>query len=453
VLGLLCASIPTGVPRAAAAGPTAPNIVLILTDDQRWDTLWSMPNVQQELVANGVTFANGYVVNPVCCPSRATILTGEYSHTTGVYTNVPGKPYGGFPAFHDGSTIATWLHDDGYRTGLFGKYLNGYSGTYVPPGWDRWFTTYNHGGYYGYTATDDGAVERFGNLPEDYGTTVLDDRATAFIHDTPSGQPLFLFLAPHAPHDPATPAPGDETAFSELAPWRPPSYDEADVSDKPAYIRSVPPLSADRQAAIDAFRRNQYRSLLAVDRAVGDVVTALRDTGRLQDTLLVFTSDNGMLWGEHRETGKSSPYEESVRVPFVVRWDAAGILARTDRHLVLNLDLAPTFAAAAGVDAPGAEGVSLVQLLADPSLAWRHDFLIEHLDVDGRGAPTFCAVHTRRSVYVAYGTGGKELYDLRNDPYELTNVVRDDTYRPLRRRLLGRLRELCQPPPPGYVVP
>jgi N-acetylglucosamine-6-sulfatase len=435
--------------QTAPAAP--PNIVLIVTDDQRADTLRYMPIVRRQLGAHGVTFEHGHVVNPVCCPSRATMLTGLYSHSTGVYTNHSREPYGGFPAFSDTSTVSTWLDEAGYRTALIGKYLNGYDSSYVPPGWDRWFVTYGEGGYYDYDANSDGRLLEFGDDREDYGTTVLSDQGVRFIRSTPAADPLFLFFAPHAPHEPAVAAPGDRDAFGSLSPWRPESYDEEHVGDKPRWLRSVGRLSSRKQSEIDAFRERQIRSLVGVDRAVGRLVDTLRDEGRLRDTLIVFTSDNGMLWGEHRLFGKSVPYEEATRVPYVVRYDRAIERARVDRrHLVLNLDLAPTFAALAEIEAPGAEGRSFAPILGDPRSGWRSTFLIEHLSLNGNGAPTFCAAHTRTMLLIAYGTGERELYDLRRDPLQLRNRAGDSVYADEERALMVELRELCQPEPPGY---
>jgi len=453
-IATLVAAAPTAKPQsvgaAAAASATQPDIVLILTDDQRYDTLWAMPTVQSELVAKGIEFSNGYVSNPLCCPSRTTILTGRYSHSTLVYTNKPGQPYGGFPAFHDRWTIATALHGTGYRTAMFGKYLNGYRTSYVPPGWDRWFATWDQGGFYRYSANSDGALSRFGSNPADYGTDVLAQRATGFIRSTDPGRSLFLYFAPHAPHEPATPAPEDEAKFSTLEPWRPAGYDEADVSDKPEYIQAEEPLSGAMSAKIDQFRLDQYRSLLAVDRAVSDIIDALAETGRLSNTMIVFMSDNGMLWGEHRWNKKVVPYEESVRVPFVVRADSLLAAPRRDEHLVLNVDLAPTFAQLAGIAAPGMEGRSLLSLIASPTASWRSDFLLEHLKMDPGGVPTYCGVHSSRYVYVDYTTGEEELYDLVRDPNQLTNSANDPAYRDERRALRDRLVQLCHPRPPGF---
>jgi len=447
-----CARAPVDSAPAGAAAPTAdapPNIVLILTDDQRWDTLWAMPIVREQLAARGITFANGYVSNPLCCPSRASILTGQYSHSTGVYTNHGQQPFGGFNAFDDRSTVATWLSDAGYRTALFGKYLNGYAGSYVPPGWDRWFATYRNGGFYDYLATDDYVMKTYGSDRADYGTTVLARNAVGFIESTPADTPLFVYFAPHAPHEPATAAPGDRDAFADLSPWRPPSYDETDVSDKPGYILNRAPLGSAASARIDEFRRDQYRSLLAVDRAVGDIVDALGQTGRLANTLIVFTADNGMSWGEHRWQGKLVPYEESIRVPFVVRFDAMIRAPRTDERLVLNIDLAPTIADLASVRAPGAEGTSLVPIFGSAGGAWRTDFLLEHMEKSVGGVPTYCGIHSGDHVFVHYSTGEEELYDLERDPAQLMNLVGLERYAEIRRELVRRLRELCDPAPAG----
>jgi N-acetylglucosamine-6-sulfatase len=445
-------------PRAAEARDRRPSIVFIVTDDQRWDTLWAMPHVRDRIVDEGVTFSNAFVVNPLCCPSRASILTGQYSHSTRVYTNKGRSRFGGFAAFDDRSTIATWLDRAGYRTGLFGKYINGYPGGYVPPGWDRWFATYDNKGYYDYLATEDGIEVGFGSSPEDYGTTVIGARAADFIRSADPNEPVFVYVAPHAPHSPAIPGPGDEFAFSTLGPWRPPAHNERNVRDKPRYIRDRPALDGAEQAEIDVFRLDQYRSLAAADRAVGEVMDALEETGRLHDTLVVFTSDNGLLWGEHRWRKKSVPYEESIRVPLVVRYDAMVRRAVTDSNLVTNIDLAPTAAHLAGVDAPKADGESLLGLLRGDG-SWRSEFLIEHMsNENGSGPPTYGGVRTRSAVYVYYATGEEELYDLRADPDQLSNLAPaagggGRAGRSTLRSMRTLLSELCVPEPPGLSLP
>jgi arylsulfatase A-like enzyme len=438
------------IPQGSRTSP--PNIVLILTDDQRADTLRYMPIVQRLLVQTGVRFDNGYVANPLCCPSRASILTGTYSHTNGVYSN--HGPHGGFAAFHDATTIATVLQAAGYRTGQFGKYFNGYRDTtYVPPGWDRWFATYDRdSGYYGYTAVSDGDEVQYGSDPADYGQTILRREAVSFIEDTDASKPLFMYWATHAPHAPAIPERQDRKAFASIERWRSPSYDEADVSDKPSHVQARPPIDPATAREIDRFRLDQIRSLQSVDRSVGAIVKALRESGRLENTIIVFMSDNGMLWGEHRLHGKSEIYEEAIAVPFVVRYDAMIGRAHTDEHLVLNIDLAPTFADAAGVELPNADGRSLLPLLDSSDAGWRESFLVEHLRAgdNTRYAPTFCAVHTDRYVLVRYATGEEEMYDLAHDPDQLENVAGSARYDELRGSLRGRLRVLCDPLPPGF---
>ena len=424
-----------------------PSILLIVTDDQRWDTLWSMPEVQRSLVDRGVDFSESFTTSSLCCPSRASILTGEYPHTTGVYRQA--LPHGGFKSFRDTTTIATQLHDAGYHTGFFGKYLDSYQHDaltgYVPPGWDRW-VAFVHSQFFDYGLTVDGAVRRRGVEPNDYSTDVLANHTEGFIRGTEG--PVFALFAPAAPHAPAIPAPADEGGFNDLPAWRPPSFDEGDRSDKPKHIQALHPVGPERTASLEVLRRNQYRSLQAVDRAVARLLVALQDTGRLDNALVIFTSDNGLLWGEHRWLKKEVPYEEAIRVPLVVRADAiVGEGARTDGHLVANIDLAPTIADVAGVDLPGAEGKSLVPLLTGTAETWRRALLIEHL----RGAnpiPTYCAVRTERYLFATYDTGERELYDLHADPFELQNL--SGTEPGVEGRLDKTLRSLCDPPPPGF---
>jgi len=439
-----------------------PNIVLVLTDDQRYDDLGNMPNVQSELADKGVTFDRAFVSNPLCCPSRASILTGDYSHTTMVYGNIP--PYGGFQTFtqlgDDASTIATWLHTDGanYRTALMGKYLNGYStddAAYVPPGWNRWVAWApaaaggeGKGGYFNYPVSLDGRVRNYGSAPADYSTDVYAGFAKTFIRRTAPGRPLFLYFATRAPHGPSTPAPRYQDACAGLTIPPYPDRSETDVSDKPAYIQ------AQRlRTGGDIVYQKHCQSLLAVDDAVKTIVDQLRASGRLADTMIVFMSDNGILLGEHHWFGKKVPYEESIRVPMIVRYDpVTGGAPATDSHLVLNVDLAPTFAEVAHVSAPGAEGTSLLPLLDGSSTSWRSDFLIEHRDPSNHvEVPAYCGVRNEHDVYVEYDTGEEELYDLDTDPYELDNLAGDPSYAALQASLHQRMLELCSPPPPGFT--
>ncbi|MEX0832538.1 MAG: sulfatase [Actinomycetota bacterium] len=448
-LGVLVAAAP--VPRHdVAAAPASPNIVLILSDDQRWDTMSAMPETSGLIGAHGVTFSNAFVVNPLCCPSRASILTGLHSHSTGVYLN--GGPDEGFNAFDPSSTIATWLDGEGYRTALIGKYLNLYPANGgIPPGWDRWVALLGTGGYYDYKANVNGTIQSFGSDPSDYSTDMLAEEAVDFIRSTPADDPLFLEFAPFAPHGVATPADRHERRFRHLAPWRPRNFNEEDTTDKPRYIRALNPAAVNH---VDRFRRRQLQTLLAVDEAVGDIVETLEDEGRLDDTMIVYASDNGHLWGEHKWIGKLVPYEESIRVPMMVRYDPLTANPRTARQLVLNIDLAPTFADLAGAEAPAAEGESLMPLLEGGGAGWRGDFLIEHLWEDQpRAVPTYCALRTRRFIYVKYAGAKEELYNLKNDPFQLRNGINELKYQDELAHFKARLAELCSPPPPGLSLP
>jgi arylsulfatase A-like enzyme len=423
------------------AAAQQPNIVLILTDDQRWDTVSYMPTVQSKLVEKGVTFANGFVTTPLCCPSRASILTGAYSHRTRVYRN--GDLLGGFASFRDESTIATWLDAAGYDTALIGKYLNGYPGSYVPPGWDRWVAL-RPPGYYRYGFDIDGENFPRANRAA-YSTDFLARKAVSFI--SAATGPFFLYFAPYGPHPPATPAVRHSSAFADLPRWRPPSYNERDVADKPRWVRAVPRWDAARRQSVDTLRRKQLQSLLAVDEAVGSILRALANRRELGDTLIVFVSDNGFFWGEHRLRAKWYPYEESVRVPFVVRYDALISSPRTETRAAVGIDLAPTFAEVAGIAAPGSEGRSLVPILAADDVAWRPSFLVETLN---KYPPTYCALRSPRYSFITYRTGVREIYDLAVDRFQLRNIAATASGRTIVKLFVPRLARLCNPPPPGF---
>lgn len=431
----------------AAAAHGQPNVVLIVTDDQRWETLEHMPTVQTRLAGRGVTFSNAFAVNPLCCPSRASILTGTYSHTSGVWSN--SGPTGGIDVFDDSWTLPVWLDQAGYQTMLVGKYIQGYRPnkvpfTMVPPGWNRWRAFYGGLGYYSYRLTDGQALQEYGTDPEDYSTDVLAAAARQFIRNTRS--PFFLYFAPFAPHQSARfsvdPAPRHVDALAGVAYSPRPTVNEANVADKPPWIRRRSTYS---RARLTELREEQLESLLAVDEAVAGILDALADTGELADTLIVLTSDNGYSWGEHRWAGKRLPYEESIRVPLVVRYDRLGIPARIEPRPALNVDLAPTIAAAAGLAVPGRDGRSLLPLLADPEARWRNRVLIEYHDPPF--FPSYCGYRTNRWKYVQYRTGREELYDLATDPFEAVNVVTRARHVPRIMGFRTRLRASeCRPP-------
>jgi arylsulfatase A-like enzyme len=431
---------------APAPGPLPPNFIMIVTDDQRWDTLDAMPHLRSLLGEHGVTFTNAFATTPLCCPSRASILTGRYARHTGVYDNV--EPNGGALVFDDASTIATWLDGVGYETALVGKYLNGarrLDRCYIPPGWDEWNAILEgpSAHYYNVTLNENGRLVRYGRDPSDYQTDVLFDRAVELIEGARS--PFFLYLAPSAPHLPAISAPQDAGSYADVPPWRPASYGEPDRTDKPWHglIDMLTSTDADQ---IDADRQHMLESLRSLDRAIGRLVLTLESEGELDRTVFVFTSDNGFLWGEHGLVSKVWPYEESIRVPLVIRapWTTE---PRIDDHLVLNVDLASTLAELAGAT-PGLpqDGRSLVPLLRDEPTEWRRDYVVEWLGRDltstRRGPPPYSALRSERFLYVEYANGWVELYDLADDPLQLENIAADPRSRRRVERLHDRLAEL-----------
>ena len=429
-------NVTTSVPVNVIVNNSTPvrpyDVVLVVTDDQRWDTMQYMPLISAHLSGATIQFDNAFASTPLCCPSRASILSGLYSHNTGVIQNY--APNGGASLFKDASTLVTWLQQVGYRTGIFGKYMNEYYrlSPYVPPGWDEWhvFVSNVSGSdsdlYHNYLLNDNGVVSTYGSTPQDYSTDVLTAKAVQYIQAAPAGQPLFLYFVPYAPHDPFTPAASDVGTFSSLPPWRPPSYNEADVSDKPSWVQQLPLLSPSQSAASDAIHQSQVESLQAVDRGVDAILSALASAGRLANTIVIFTSDHGMSWGEHRWLDdKTCVYEECLRPPLWVRVPAA--VSRNEPRLALNVDLAPSIAEWAGFVPPSSvNGLSFAGLIGNTSLPWREEVLIEHLG--GASDRSYHAVRTTQYVYVEYVNGEREFYDLASDPYQLTNVVNNPAY-------------------------
>jgi N-acetylglucosamine-6-sulfatase len=419
-----------------------PNIVLILTDDLNLTQYLDpprFPKVNSLLVDEGTTFSNYFVTDSLCCPSRSSILRGQYVHNHDVRSNRP--PLGGFEKFHgngdETSTIATWLHDAGYRTGLLGKYLNGYpSGvdpTFVPPGWDVWASPVG-GGYSGFNqrVNENGTLVRYGAAPQDYMTDVLARKSGEFIQQS-GDKPFFLYVAPFVPHSPATPAPRHAEAFPGVQAPRTPSFNQPDVSAEPQWLQGRPLLDDQQIASIDALYRKQLQSLLAVDDLIEHVVDTLRQTGQLDNTYIALSSDNGFHLGQHRlPQGKITAFDEDIRVPLVVRGPGVPAGKKVD-DFAANVDLAPTFAKLGRAKAPGfVDGRSLEPALRGKSgNGGRDGVLVEHFAPGGgqrrgrRGGapPTYAAVRTDRYTYVDYDTGERQLYDLRADPDQLRNIV------------------------------
>jgi N-acetylglucosamine-6-sulfatase len=353
-----------------------PNVVVVMTDDQTAAQMRALPRTRRLIGRTGVDFKNFYVTDPLCCPSRATFLTGEYAHNTGVISDEGADA---LPALRESDTLGPWLQDAGYRTAFVGKYLNGYGledPEQVPPGWTEWhaLTDPTSQSYFDYEINDNGAIHHYGTAPDDYKTRVIGHLAVdAIRHGARGDRPLFMYVGFNAPHAPSTPAPRDAGSYAGAPPPQTPAFNEADVSDKPSFIRNRPRLSSSAIARITSRNEKALESLSEVDRQVEKIVTALRDKGELGDTYLMFTSDNGYLDGEHRiEFGKLLAYDPSSRVPLLIRGPAIPNHANSDA-LVGNIDLAPTIAALANAK-PSAEidGRSLIlrlPLRGDPHRA------------------------------------------------------------------------------------
>jgi arylsulfatase A-like enzyme len=490
-----------------------PNLVVIMADDLSSDVVntllaggW-LPNLAG-LANQGVTFQNSFVTTPLCGPSRATFLTGLYAHNHGVYSNIspnPRIPAIGWPGWlpapgyvsQSERTLATWLQTAGYYTGHVGKFVNGYGAvapagvsdpkTYVPPGWNDWQGLIDPSTYsvYNYQLNDNGALLTYGSAESDYQTDVLAARAVAFVQEASAlGGPFFLNIATLAPHievtDPAELLIGNDPSEAFLLDIRPaprhahlsdgnpangelpglptsPSFNEADVSDKPSCPAPTPPVgivmnyvpfclrehaslrSDPDVVALEHQWKTMLASMLAVDDLVGDVIDALAVAGKLDNTVILFTSDNGWFYGEHRLTGKELAYEESIRVPLLIR--APGYAAgATASQAVLNTDLAPTLAAFAGATPAGnVDGASLLPILGTPGRTdwFRKSFLVEHWFIPSYfkyANPTYFALRSTGSpAYVYIGTQAnqsnrasvthREFYGLASDPDETASFA------------------------------
>jgi N-acetylglucosamine-6-sulfatase len=459
---------------------TRPNVVVVMVDDLDLDGMNTLleldlaPNIEHYLVTEGTVFTQSFVANALCCPSRATFLTGQYSHNNGVLSNT--GPQGGVKAFDDTSTLGTWLQDGGYRTSYAGKYLNGYGlrrksrilaerPRYVPPGWSHWQGMIGAKNF-NYRVNDsvDGVTTmvRYGEEPREYKTTILADRSEAFIRDAnvrSDEQPFFLVVMPKTPHpEPnraalsrfdhhVSPDPMDAIEKSarmadiqSLTPtsFTKPSFDYIDPS-QPTWLREVggEPLTDAHKAQITSYYRDRLASMLSVDDLVGTVMTALDETGELDNTVVFFTSDNGYLLGEHRWHSKMVGYEESIRVPLYVRGPGFG--PGVVDAPVVNTDLAPTIAELAGVT-PGlpVDGRSILSLVSSAPV-WRDRILLEHFDTNS--VPDYRALRTEHHLYVEYedGSGERELYDLTADPYQTLSLHADADQAPLIEALAADL--------------
>jgi len=459
VVGLALAALAPGDLRLPPAGAVAgvdhprPNVVLIVTDDQRADTLAGMTEVNELLAAKGVRFSNGMVPTNLCCPSRSTILTGLYSHHTRVFGNgdVGGSRFGGWAQFHrrgmEYRTIATALSARGYRTGFFGKYLNDFSKLspdgYTPPGWDT-FTAfkYSRGAYFGYRLTD-GTYH--GTAEHDYSTDVLARRTKRFVRNTPDDQPLFVLFAPYGPHSPYVPAPRHAGEVGAVPEDVLPQALRAQVAPTEAEVAAMPRWKRQRQLpqdVQDTVRSGQNVTLRSVDEAVGSIVRTMRREDRARDTLFVFMSDNGYLWGEHGMVGKDNPYDGGIRIPLVIRWDGHARRGVVDDRLALNVDIAGTIAHATGTTMH-TDGTDLL------SAESRSGFPLEAM-AGYRHRPAYCGWRTQRWMYVRYDSGRSELYDYQSDPFEQHDLAGDPAVADVQARMRAQATAHCSPEPPGF---
>ena len=517
----------------AAFPPKSPSFVVIQTDDETLDQLYevfnaggievpTMPNTLSMIAGRGITFNRYYVSYPLCCPSRVSLMTGRYAHNSNVRGNV--QPNGGYTGFKARGALthnlATWLQGAGYRTVHIGKFLNGYgdepydTGIDVPPGWSAWHTVLNadtHHYFYGYTLNDNGSIDGpFGDPgsweTREYGerdyfgcpATTIEDKPCLYetdvltriaweeINGTSPEQPFYLQLDYTAPHGdfrrPAgpEPAPRHYTLF-DGAPFphdREEGFNEGNVNDKPRFIREAPYLSLNDIHTYRVYYQKALASLRAIDDGVKVVLDTLGAQHRLRNTYVIFTSDNGFFYGEHRLTGgKFLAYEPATHLPLLIR--GPGIKPGTSTgELAGNIDLAPTILELAGVKADkSVDGASLVPFFRDPSLRTRRPLLFESFvetnDVEANGEPTAQSAPTagpaaraarasgggaKASIiappkdyegirlgpykYIEWPDGEKELYDINKDPNELNNIVRVPNFFPIRAFLHAQLIRL-----------
>jgi N-acetylglucosamine-6-sulfatase len=470
-------TVSAALDHAERAAPRRPNMLVIETDDMRWDDLRFMPHVRRLIQDRGLSFENSFAPYPLCAPSRSSFLTGEYAHNHHVYTHL--DPYG-FAALKDQHTIATVLQGAGYSTGLVGKYVNGYgeqflrSGKpslhYVPPGWDQWYAGSDHlwnfdnpnygGGTYSYTHLVQNINGKIESFPGQYSTDVVAEQARGVIDGFSKDKlPWFVWWTPTAPHhglpvEPDDPKPTrrrdgqfDDWDTPGRPDWvkgrfdsvirhgsgTPPRHSaEADVHDKPVYLKKLPELTSAEKVAETEVTRQRAEALYALDVQIRNTIAHLRETGQLRHTIIVFTSDNGYYLGEHRKReGKVNLHEPSLRVPLLVAGPGVPHGRRYDP--VTTIDLAPTFASYAGTTMSGTDGTSFLPLISGGDQGWRRPVVTEGMMGFGRYDDQYqlglSPLDTRglrlgRWKLMRYSTGEQELYDLSKDPLELQNLAR-----------------------------
>jgi N-acetylglucosamine-6-sulfatase len=496
----LLAALGAGLATREAKGASPKNVIFILTDDQTTSEMSAMPNVQALLANQGTTFREAYVSYPLCCPSRATLMSGQYMHNHGVRGN--DAPFGGWSRFesHESNDLPVWTHKYGYYNVHIGKYMNGYAfpltdPLHVPQGWDQWYGKVSEDAlYYNYqliektSPTDVPHLAFYGDQPDDYQTDVFGQKADSFVNNLkPSQTPFLMDVWFNAPHGPFDPAPRDFGTLSNAPLPRLPGFNEKDISDKPGWLRSQAKRRLPKSLikTIQNERRRQEEQLISVDQAVAKLVQALKDKGILDDTYIIFSSDNGFMRGEHRISGgKFLPYDPSSRVPLIIRGPGIPAGATSDEIVWLG-DIPQTILdIASGSQDSTLDGRSLLPFAKDPGLRSTRPVLLEadtgpaagapdtepsattsalareakvqvagkrgvkNLDQEpdpiasvakSKAAPAYRAIRTARYLYVLYANGQSELYDMLRDPAQLHNVAKDKRYAPVRRFLFGAL--------------
>lgn len=438
-----------------------PNIILILADDldKKLGTTEYMPNLKTYLIDRGVEIDDFLITTPMCCPSRINLLRSQYTHNHTVYNN--SAPNGGFPKFFETgfekSTLPVWLQAAGYRTALIGKYMNAYpltdDRTYVPPGWTEWYSPGKKNAYDGfdYYLNENGTLVAYPPTQDNFFTDVMSRKGVDFIDRAAQEKtPFFLMLSAFAPHEPSTPAPRHQNLLPDISAPRPPSFNEEDMSDKSFDMSHNPLLSEDDIQRIDERYRQRVLSMLSVDEMIPEIFKTLEKNGILENTYIIFTSDQGFTLGEHRIVeGKSSFFEEDIVVPFVVRGPNIPEGEKITDELTTVIDIAPTISTWAGVVPPDfVDGRSFAELL-DKNVIHkkniRNTFLLEEYAFKGEeqgwkipnifaslviphlpeaeDVPKMIGIRTLEYTYLERPDGFVELYNLAEDPYQLQNIA------------------------------
>jgi arylsulfatase A-like enzyme len=440
--------------------PSRPNVIFILVDDLRWDAFGCMghpfvktPNIDR-IAREGALFKNFFVTIPLCSPSRGNFLTGQYAHTHGVINNGDHSPLS-----HRLITFPRLLHDAGYETAFFGKWHMGADDT-PRPGFDHWTAFKGQGVYLNPNLNVDGKVSRV----EGYITDILNARTLEFLQQE-HRKPFMIYLSHKAVHGPFTPASRHENLYATDPLPHPPSIDD-NLEGKPVLKRKMesnskkpaeanqPGKSFDDEAEVPMGKipvrveRQQLRALMAIEEGVGQLLKALEKSGQLDNTMIIFTSDNGFFWGEHHLDDKRWAYEESIRDPLFIRYPKLIKPGVVRDQMVLNIDIAPTLLELAGVAVPEAmQGRSLLPLFSEANPAWRSSALFEYfLEKPYPRTPTWQSVRTDRWKYIHYTelTGMDELYDLKADPYEMKNLIAADSAKSTLQEMQREMEKLLK---------